>query len=99
MMTGREIIFVVVIAAVAASLLLDILGFVFHTLPNFLRQAKIKEDPVNSDSAVLARVLSDMEFLDLIELKPDQDGKLRSSAIDGKPHRADDRKNKSKVAA
>jgi hypothetical protein len=99
MMTGREMIFAVVIAAVAASLLLDILGFVFHTLPNFLRQAKIKENPVNPDSAVLARVLSDMEFLDLVELKPDQDGKLRSSAIDGKPHRADDQKNISKKAA
>jgi hypothetical protein len=99
MMTGREVMFAVVIAAVAASLLLDILGFVFHTLLNFLRHAKIKENPVNPDSTVLARVLSDMEFLDLIELNQDQDAKLRSSPIDGKPHQADGQKNISKKAA
>ena len=44
-MTGRELVFAVAIAAVAASLLLDILGFVFHTLPNFLRHAKSRKIP------------------------------------------------------
>ena len=98
MMATREMLFAVVISAVAASLLLDILGFVLHTLPNFLRQAKIKENPVNPDSAVMAMVLKDMQFLGLIELKPDGDRKLRSFAIEGKLHQAEDQ-NKMKKAA
>jgi hypothetical protein len=80
MMAGREMIFAVVITAVAASLLLDILGFVFHTLPNFLRQAKIKETTMKerletTDSGMLANVLDDMQSLGLIELRPDADRK------------------------
>jgi hypothetical protein len=73
MMTAREMLFAVVISAVAASLLMDIVGFVSHTLPNFLRRAKIKKGPVNPDAAVMAMVLKDMRLLGLTELKPDKE--------------------------
>jgi hypothetical protein len=72
MMTTREMLFAVVISAVAVSLLLDILGFGLHTLPNFLRRAKIKKNFVNTnpDFAMLATMLKDMQALGLTKLKP-----------------------------
>jgi hypothetical protein len=55
-------------------------------------------NPETTDSAVLATVLHDMQFFGLIELKPDEDGKLCWSAIEGKPQ-AEDQNNMSKKAA
>ena len=74
MMTGLEMMFAIVIAAIAGSLLLDILHFVFHTLPNILRQTK----PVNPDYATMAMVLDDMQFLGLTKLKPVKTKRARS---------------------
>ena len=48
-----------------------------------------------TNSAVLAMVLDDMQFLGLIELNPDEDEK---PAIKGKPQ-AEDQNNMSKKAA
>ena len=62
------------IAEVAASFFVDILSFVFRTLPNFLRRAKIKKNP-NQHYEVLATMLNEMESLDLIKLKSGQEGK------------------------
>jgi hypothetical protein len=59
----------------------------------------MKTNPEMTESAVLAMVLSDMEFLGLIELNPDKDGKTRSSAIEEKPHQAKNQDNMSKKAA
>ncbi len=77
MMTGREIMFAVVIAAIAGSLLQDI-GLAL--LPKFLRQAKTKENTMKergetTDSGMLANVLDDMQSSGLIELRPDADRK------------------------
>jgi hypothetical protein len=55
------------IAAVAASFFVDILGFVFRTLPNFLWRAKIKKYP-HRHYEVLATMLKEMESLGLIKL-------------------------------
>ena len=68
MMTWSEMIFAIVIMAIAASLLQDAL------LPNFLRQAKetpMKTKREMTDPSILAMVLDDMESLDLIKLSPD----------------------------
>jgi hypothetical protein len=59
----------------------------------------MNKNPETIDSAVLAKVLDDMQFLGLIQLKPDEDGKLRSFAIEGKPNQAEDQNNMSKKAA
>jgi|SRR6516165_4821685 hypothetical protein len=67
MMTWSEMIFAIVITAIAGSLLQDAL------LPNFLRQAKeppTKTKPEMTDPSILAMVLDDMESLDLIKLSP-----------------------------
>ena len=67
MMTWSEMIFAIVITAIAGSLLQDAL------LPNFLRQAKetpMKTKPEMTDPSILAMVLDDMESLDLIRLSP-----------------------------
>ena len=67
MMTWSEMIFAIVITAIAGSLLQDAL------LPNFLRQAKetlMKTKPEMTDPSILAMVLDDMESLDLIKLSP-----------------------------
>ncbi len=77
MMTGREMMFVVVIGAIAGSLLQDI-GFAL--LSNHLRQAKTKENAMKkrgetTDPGMLAKVLGDMQSLGLIELRPDADKK------------------------
>jgi hypothetical protein len=61
-MTG--LVFAIVIAAVAGSLLIDILRLLSH-LPIFVRQSKIKANPVNPDSAVVEMVFKDMQFLGL----------------------------------
>ena len=58
----------------------------------------MKTNPEMTESAVLAMVLDDMQFLGLIELKPDEDEKLRWSAIAGKP-RVEDQNNMSEKAA
>ena len=52
-------------------------------------------NPEMTDSAVLAMVLDDMQFLGLIELKPDEDEK---PAIKGKPQ-AENHDNMSKKVA
>jgi hypothetical protein len=98
MMTGREMMFAVVIAALAASLLLEILGFVVHTLPNFLRRAKIKKNSVNTnpDFAMLATMLKDMQSLGLTKLKPDEDEK---PAIAGETSRGKSVHGEQKMAA
>ena len=56
----------------------------------------MKANPEMTESAVLARVLDDMQFLGLIELKPDEDEKLCWS--EGK-RQVEDQKNMSKKAA
>ena len=55
----------------------------------------MKANPEMTESAVLAFVLDDMQFLGLIELKPDEDEK---PAIEGKPQ-PEDQNNMSKKAA
>jgi hypothetical protein len=50
-------------------------------------------------SAVLAMALNDMQFLGLIKLKPDEDGKLSFAIVEGKPRQAEDQNNMSKKAA
>ena len=59
----------------------------------------MKTNPEMTESAVLAMVLDDMQFLGLIELNPDKDKKLRWSAIEEKPHQAKNQDNISKKAA
>jgi hypothetical protein len=59
-----------IIAGVAASFFVDILGLMF--LPNFLRRPKIKRNP-NPDNEVLTAMLNDMESLGLINLKSGED--------------------------
>ena len=49
-------------------------------------------NPEMTGAAVLAMLLDDMEFLGLIELKPNESGKLWSSAPEGKPQ-AEDKKD------
>lgn len=46
-------------------------------------------NPEMTDSAVLAMLLDDMEFLGLIELAPNESGKLWSSAKEWKPQAED----------
>jgi len=75
MITWSEMIFAIVITAIAGSLLQDAL------LPNFLRQAKeppTKTKPEMTDPSILAMVLDDMESLDLIKLSPNAKGKLQT---------------------
>ena len=70
MMTWSEMIFAIVIMAIAASLLQDAL------LPNFLRRAKetpMKTKREMTDPSILAMVLDDMESLDLIKLSPNKE--------------------------
>lgn len=86
-MSAPEIIFTASIAGLTASLLRDIYGFVSHTLPNLLRQAKqakIKEDPLKPDFAVMAMVLKDMQSLGLVG---PLEGEKR--AVAGNPHAED----------
>jgi uncharacterized membrane-anchored protein YhcB (DUF1043 family) len=67
MMIWSEMIFAIVITAIAGSLLQDAL------LPNFLRQAKetpMKTKPEMTDPSILAMVLDEMESLNLIKLSP-----------------------------
>ena len=99
-MTGREMMFAVVIAALAASLLLEILGFVVHTLPNFLRRAKIKKNSVNTNPefAMLATMLKDMQALGLTKLKPDED-EDEKPAIAGETSRGKSVHGEQKMAA
>ena len=56
-------------------------------------------ETIESESAVLARVLDDMRFLGLIELKPDEDRKVWSFTSERKPHQAEDQNNTSKKVA
>jgi hypothetical protein len=65
------------IAALAASFFVDILGFVFRTLPNFLRRAKIKKSP-NPHYEALATMLKDMESHGLVKLKSGLEGKRQA---------------------
>ena len=58
----------------------------------------MKTNPEMTESAVLAFVLDDMQFLGLIELKPDGDQKLGWPGIEGKPQ-VEDQNNINKQAA
>ena len=49
-------------------------------------------NPEMTDAGLLAMLLDDMKSLGLVELKPDQDGKLCWFAIEGK-HRAKEQDN------
>jgi hypothetical protein len=69
-MTGREVLFAVVIAAIAGSLLQD-LAWVCFALPIFLRPAKI--EPETTEPPIMASLLDDMQALGLIEFTPDGD--------------------------
>jgi hypothetical protein len=63
-MTGYGVMLGIVIAAVAGSLLTDILRFLSH-LPIFVRHSRIKTNPVNPDSAVVEMVFKDMQLFGL----------------------------------
>ena len=63
-MTGPGMMLAIVIAAVAGSLLIDILRFLSH-LSIFVRHSRIKTKPINPDSAVVEMVFKDMQFLGL----------------------------------
>jgi hypothetical protein len=91
-MTG--IVLALIAVVVAASLFLDIFDFVFRTLPNFLRRAKIKKKP-NPDYEVLAAMLKDMESAGLIKSKPGED---EEPAIKGK-HQAEDHNTNKRAAS
>jgi len=52
----------------------------------------VNTHPEMTDSAVLARLLDDMEFLGLIELIPDEGEKLRWSTIKWKSEVEDQKK-------
>jgi hypothetical protein len=71
-MTGRELLFTVIIAAIAGSLLQDLV-WICYALPNLLRPAKT--EPQATDPPIMASVLDDMQSLGLIELTPDGDKK------------------------
>ena len=92
MMTGRELVFAVVISAFAGSLLLD-LAWICYALPNFLRPAKTQ--PETTDPPIMASVLNDMQSLGLVELTPDADQKPTIH----RPRRAEDQHLSEKAAA
>lgn len=81
-MTAREVIFAIVIAGVAGTLLLDIVSFVSHTLSNFLRQAKTKENPMDTNpDPLMTMVLDEMQSLRLIDVTPDESKKPTKSPL------------------
>jgi hypothetical protein len=85
-------VFAIVITAIAGSFVQDLF------LPKFLRQAEDplpkEAEPETTEHSILAKVLDDMESLDLIKLSPNADKKPLVE-----PHTTEDQHMSEKAAA